>query len=109
MSVVIDASGLIAYLRDEPGAEIVDSVLVSPSTCYAHAMNLCEVYYDFFRASDQDVAEAAIQDLLPSVLKNGLIWTRSFGGKSAGLKPSIGGFPWQTAAPWRSPVDWEAA
>jgi predicted nucleic acid-binding protein len=27
-------------------------------------LNLCEVYYDFYRASGQDVAEAAISDLL---------------------------------------------
>ena len=27
-------------------------------------MDLCEVYYDFFRASNQDAAEEAISDLL---------------------------------------------
>src|SRR5579871_638320 len=31
---------------------------------YAHALNLCEVYYDLFRASNRDTAEAAISDLL---------------------------------------------
>jgi predicted nucleic acid-binding protein len=27
-------------------------------------LNLCEVYYDFWRASDQNTAEAAISDLI---------------------------------------------
>ena len=64
MSTVIDASALIAFLRDEPGADVVENVLSAPEKCYAHALNLCEVYYDFFRASNQDAAEAAISDLL---------------------------------------------
>ena len=64
MSTVIDASALIAFLRDEPGADVVENVLSTPEKCYAHALNLCEVYYDFFRASNQDAAESAISDLL---------------------------------------------
>lgn len=64
MSTVIDASALIAFLRDEPGARVVENVLSGPEKCYAHALNLCEVYYDFFRASNQHTAEAAISDLL---------------------------------------------
>ena len=63
MSTVIDASALIAFLRDEPGSDVVENVLSAPKKCYAHALNLCEVYYDFFRASNQDTAEAAISDL----------------------------------------------
>ena len=58
MSTVIDAYALIAFLRDEPGADVVENVLSAPEKCYAHALNLCEVYYDFFRASNQDAAEA---------------------------------------------------
>ena len=64
MISVIDACALIAYLRDEPGAEEVQNVLASPHTCYVHALNLCEVYYDFWRASSRDAAELAIADLL---------------------------------------------
>jgi PIN domain nuclease of toxin-antitoxin system len=64
VSTVIDASALIAFLRDEPGADLVENVLPGSEKCYAHALNLCEVYYDFFRASNQDAAEAAISDLL---------------------------------------------
>ena len=64
MSTVIDASALIAFFRDEPGADVVQNVLLALEKCYAHALNLCEVYYDFFRASNQDAAESAISDLL---------------------------------------------
>jgi PIN domain nuclease of toxin-antitoxin system len=64
MSAVIDASALIAFLRDEPGADAVENVLGLPQTCYVHALNLCEVYYDFWRASNQNAAEAAITDLM---------------------------------------------
>lgn len=64
MSAVIDASALIAFLRDEPGGDVVENALSAPEKCYAHALNLCELYYDFFRASNQDAAGAAISDLL---------------------------------------------
>ena len=29
-----------------------------------HSLNLCEVYYDFFRAADEISAENAVQDIL---------------------------------------------
>ena len=64
MSTVIDASALIAFLRDEQGADAVQHCLSLPQTCYVHALNLCEVYYDFWRASTQNAAESAIIDLL---------------------------------------------
>jgi PIN domain nuclease of toxin-antitoxin system len=64
MGAVIDASALISFLRDEPGAEEVQNVLSLPDPCYAHALNLCEVYYDFWRASGRETAELAIADLL---------------------------------------------
>ncbi len=44
---------MLAYLRGEPGAERVAASLSDPSvTCYAHAINLAEVYYDFLRRAD---------------------------------------------------------
>jgi predicted nucleic acid-binding protein len=65
MTVVLDACALIALLRDEPGAAVVESLLgEGPGSCYAHAINLCEVYYDFLRASDEPTARAAVADLL---------------------------------------------
>jgi uncharacterized protein with PIN domain len=65
MSTVFDASVLIAFLRDEPGADAVQKLLErEPGSNYAHAFNLCEVYYDFWRAAGEDAAESAINDLL---------------------------------------------
>jgi predicted nucleic acid-binding protein len=56
---------MIAFLRDEPGAEVLEEILNDPqSVCYAHAVNLCEVYYDFLRSEGESAAEAAIADLL---------------------------------------------
>jgi predicted nucleic acid-binding protein len=64
MSTVLDASALISFLRDEPGADAVQNLLSLTQTCYVHALNLCEVYYDFWRASSQETAESAITDLM---------------------------------------------
>ena len=66
MSAFIDVSALIAFLRDEPGADPVENVLNVPQNCYVHALNLCEVYYDFCRASNQNAAEAARLRYLPN-------------------------------------------
>ena len=42
---------MIAYLNDEPGAEVVEATLIEPANqCLAHAINLCEVFYQFHRA-----------------------------------------------------------
>jgi PIN domain nuclease of toxin-antitoxin system len=65
MQYVLDACAMIAYLRDEPGADGVESVLSNRRhRCYAHAINLCEAYYDFLRAKDEKMAKDAIADLL---------------------------------------------
>ena len=64
MRTALDASALIAYLRDEPGAKEVQNLLSLTPTSYVHALNLCEVYYDFWRASSQATAESAIADLI---------------------------------------------
>jgi PIN domain nuclease of toxin-antitoxin system len=62
---VLDASAMIAYLRGEPGADRVESAFSGNSgpPCIAHAINLCEVYYKFMRASGEDDARSAIRDL----------------------------------------------
>jgi PIN domain nuclease of toxin-antitoxin system len=61
---VLDACAIIAYLRDEPGAEIVENFLsLEPPSCRIHAINLCEVYYDFLRVSGESVASSAVDQL----------------------------------------------
>ncbi|MHB8647547.1 MAG: PIN domain-containing protein [Thermomicrobiales bacterium] len=62
--IVLDARAMIAFLRNERGGDIVETFLTDGmDTCVAHAINLCEVYYDFFRSADQATAKAAIADL----------------------------------------------
>ncbi len=62
---VLDACAMIAYLRKEIGAEVVQKIIVDPKNIlYAHAINLCEVYYDFWRVGGESAAEQAIEDLL---------------------------------------------
>ena len=55
---------MIAYLRAEQGGAVVRDILRDPANqCLAHAINLCEVYYDFHRAEGEAVAEQALRDL----------------------------------------------
>lgn len=55
---------MIAYLRGEPGGADVDTMLTTPGTvCYAHVMNLCEVYYQYVRTDGQAVALTVLSDL----------------------------------------------
>ncbi len=64
MIYILDASAIIAWLRNEPGADVVDNAVRDLSSqCLAHAINLCEVYYDAHRNSGMAHAEAVISDL----------------------------------------------
>jgi len=61
MNLIIDACALIAYLKDEPGAEIVDLSLQSSFfVCFAHAINLCEMYYGIRRDYGEQTAQQAV-------------------------------------------------
>ena len=65
MPSVLDTSAMIAFLRNEPGVAIVsDHIQRFPFQIFAHSLNLCEVYYDFWRSSGEEVAQSAINDLL---------------------------------------------
>ena len=64
MIFVLDASAMIAYLRDEPGAGRVSEALLDlDGQCIAHVLNWCEVFYDFHRASGPKDALDAVEDL----------------------------------------------
>ncbi len=68
MIYVLDACAMIAYLRSEAGADVVETALLEamldPTTeCLAHSINLCEVYYDFYRAGGEPAATSALIDL----------------------------------------------
>lgn len=54
---------MLAYLRDEPGAEAVESLLLDHNVaCMAHAINLCEVYYKLRRYEDETEVRSAMRE-----------------------------------------------
>ena len=64
MIYVMDSTAMIALLRREPGHGSVRAILEDQNNvCYAHAINLCEVFYDFACADGEARAEQAIADL----------------------------------------------
>jgi predicted nucleic acid-binding protein len=68
---VVDACGLIAYLRDEPGAEVMEDLMTDPQNILSmHAITLGEIYYDTRRMRDATVARQVLADIamLPIVI-----------------------------------------
>jgi PIN domain nuclease of toxin-antitoxin system len=64
MPFVLDACAMIAYLQGEKGSSLVRQLLLDED-CMAHAVNLCEVFYDYLlRGKDEIVASSAIDDLI---------------------------------------------
>lgn len=64
MNYAFDASAIVAYLNGEPGDTLVEALLLSPdAVCYAHAVNLCEVFYGYLRISDEITARQVIADV----------------------------------------------
>src|SRR6266545_1132563 len=64
MTYVFDSCALIAYIRDEEGADKVERLLLDKdSTVMMHAVNTCEIYYDCLRAEGEAHAEQAIDAL----------------------------------------------
>nr|VFJ55031.1 MAG: Predicted nucleic acid-binding protein, contains PIN domain [Candidatus Kentron sp. DK] len=61
--VVLDACAIIAFLRDEEGADVVRDALLN-EVCVAHAINLCEVYKDCLaRGEDSRIADGLLSHL----------------------------------------------
>jgi hypothetical protein len=55
---------MIAYLRREAGWEVVRALLADfDNPCVAHAVNLCEVFYDHHRSGGEAAAQAALATL----------------------------------------------
>lgn len=65
---LLDACAVMAFLKKEPGYQVVRSTLISAGanqcTVYLHAANLYEVYYQYLRDDGLQVASAAWQDAL---------------------------------------------
>jgi len=68
MTVILDACAMIAFLKDETGAQHVENYLKN-QICTAHAVNVCEMYYDFFRAAGESAAKEAVADMVSLGLK----------------------------------------
>jgi PIN domain nuclease of toxin-antitoxin system len=65
VNYTLDAGAMIAFLSNEPGGEVVEDLLTEPgSTCFAHTLNLAEVYYVYLRRGGVTLAESAMQLLL---------------------------------------------
>jgi len=61
---VLDASAMMAYGASEPGKDVVEAALNDPAgDCYAHAVNVFEVYYLMRRSTGEGSAQAAIHEL----------------------------------------------
>jgi predicted nucleic acid-binding protein len=61
----LDACAVIAYLRKEPGSEVLKEIIERSNTFLAiHVCNLGEVYYDFFRDDGLTAAQTAWTDTL---------------------------------------------
>ena len=64
MTYVLDACAMIALLLQEMGEQVVWShLLEKDAACFAHSLNLCEVFYHFYRDSGAEAAAGAISDL----------------------------------------------
>ncbi len=87
MIYVLDACAMIAWLRDEPGADVVSQAIGdSSSQCVAHAINLCEVYYAAFRHSGESQARAIITDLETVGISERIDFDRAFWQQVGRLK-----------------------
>ena len=61
MTLVLDSTALLAYLRNEKGGEAVLGMLRDPDTeALLHTVNLCEVYYNLMREFDEETAERSV-------------------------------------------------
>jgi predicted nucleic acid-binding protein len=64
MIYVLDASAIIAWLRNEPGDDVVDTAIRDVNAqCLVHAINLCEVFYDAHRNAGEKHAQSVVSDL----------------------------------------------
>jgi predicted nucleic acid-binding protein len=81
---------MIALLRAEPGGDVVDRVIRNGEhICFAHAINLCEVYYDVHRNAGEANAKQAVE-----LLRRSGIWFR----------PDMDGDFWMDAGAIKSSV-----
>lgn len=80
---VLDASAVLAYLRQEPGAEIVAKIL-KPEACAISAVNFSEVAAKF---AERGMPEEAIRETLLSLILDVVPFDRGLALEAGALRP----------------------
>jgi PIN domain nuclease of toxin-antitoxin system len=86
MSLLLDASAILAYLHDEPGAEVVDAALFNSGACLMSAANHAEV---ISRCLDRGVPPDVVEPMLAQ-LGYRVIEVTPADGAQAGLMRTLG-------------------
>jgi PIN domain nuclease of toxin-antitoxin system len=90
MKVILDACAVIALVKDEAGAEIVEEYLLGNDyECMIHSVNLCEVYYGFLRSDGEEFTKEIINKLQNSNVSFRSDLTMDFWQQLARYKASI--------------------
>jgi PIN domain nuclease of toxin-antitoxin system len=64
MKVILDACAVIALVKNEAGADVVEEFLLNRECdCMIHNINLCEVYYGFLRTDGEEFTKRIISRL----------------------------------------------
>ncbi len=94
MVVVLDACALIAYLTGEKGSDVVSDAICKHD-CVIHALNWCEVRYDFLkRENDVQMVEEALADIRKTGIEiyeeiDAPIWRKASEIKASGFRRKI--------------------
>lgn len=90
MNIILDACAIIAFFRNETGADIVrETLLNEDNNCMIHVVNLCEVYYDFYRDIGESQTEKLIQELADINVKTRFDLTSDFWRQVGRYKATI--------------------
>ena len=69
---VLDASALVALLKDEEGADVVTAVYkqaeIGEASIFINRVNLLEVYYGFYRSNGKEYADRILAGISKSIV-----------------------------------------
>ncbi len=87
MICVFDAGPLVALIKGEDGADLVRQLMRdNPGNCYAHAVQLCEVFYPILRAEGLAIAQHVVADLAAAGIQSREDMDAAFWQSAAGYK-----------------------
>jgi PIN domain nuclease of toxin-antitoxin system len=90
MNIILDACAVIAFFRNEKGADIVRKIITDESNyTMIHVVNLCEIYYDFYRDIGEAEAEKIIKELDDINVKTRFDLTANFWRQVSKYKATI--------------------